>query len=131
MTLRMNPDVFQFGVSGWVTPLLFVQRTITVYLPGDGSVICVSHCRTPYLPSSFPSCVACQLLAPSIEISSFATPQSPPNAMPRTGVGLPAGKLVPALRFVTKERGTMRLIGIIFTFVSPGVMLACGVSGIV
>ena len=55
MTLRMKPAGFQLGVSGWASPLVFVQRTIKVYLPADGSVIRVSHCRKPYFPSSFPS----------------------------------------------------------------------------
>src|SRR6202012_2457763 len=33
MTLRMNPAGFQFAVSGCVTPLVFVQRTMTACLP--------------------------------------------------------------------------------------------------
>jgi hypothetical protein len=51
--------------------------------------------------------------------------------MPRNAVGAAAFTLLPEAIFVTKDRGTIRLIGIIFTPVSPGLMLACGVSGMV
>jgi hypothetical protein len=61
----------------------------------------------------------------------LATPQSPPNAMPRNAVGAAAFTFWPEAIFVTKDLGTIRLIGIIFTPVSPGLMLACGVSGMV
>src|SRR5258707_89389 len=77
MTLRMKPAGFQLGVSGWASPLVFVQRTIKVYLPAYGSVIRGSHCRKPYFPASFPSLVAVQDLAASLEMSTFATPQQP------------------------------------------------------
>jgi hypothetical protein len=36
-------------------PLLFVQRSVKPYLPGEGSVISVCQARKLYLPSSFPS----------------------------------------------------------------------------
>src|ERR1700688_2142995 len=127
----MKPAGFQFGASGCATPLLFVQRINTLYSPGAGTVSCVCHCRNPYLPSSFPSAARCQLWPRSIEKSTLATPQSPPNAMPRNVVGAAAFSLVPDATFVTKDLGTIRLIGIIFTSVSPGLMLACGVSGMV
>ena len=66
-----------------------------------------------------------------MEKSTLATPQSPPNAMPRNVIGAAAFTLVPDAILVTKDRGTIRLIGIIFTPVSPGLVLACGVSGMV
>src|ERR1700722_2793352 len=131
MILRMNPAGFQFGASGCDTPLLLVQRIKKLYAPAAGGVSCVCHCRNPYLPSSFPSCAGCQLRQPSMEESTLATPQSPPNAMPRNFVGATAFTFWPATRFVTKDLGTIRLIGVIFTPLSPGFMLACGVSGMV
>src|ERR1700730_13358317 len=74
-TLRMKPAGFQFGVSGCATPLLLVQRTSRLYSPGAGSANCVSHCRNPYLPSSFPSWAGRQLWPRSMEKSTRATPQ--------------------------------------------------------
>src|SRR5712664_277439 len=130
-TLRMKPAGFQFGVSGCATPLLLVQRLSKLYLPGEGGVNCVCHCRNPYLPSSFPSVVGRQLLPSSIETSTLATPLSPPNAMPRRVVGAAAFTLSPEAIFVTNDRGTIRFIGTIFTSVWPGLILACGVSGMV
>ena len=57
--------------------------------------------------------------------------QTPPNATPRASVDAPAGTDAPALMLVMKDRGTIRLIGTIFTPVWPGVTLAWGVSGMV
>src|ERR1700732_2547632 len=127
----MKPAGFQFGVSGCATPLLLVQRTRRLYLPGVGSNNCVCHCRNPYLPSSFLSSAGYQLWPRSMEKSTLATPQSPPNAMPRSVVGAAAFTLLPDAMFVTNDLGTIRLIGTTFTSVSPGLMLACGVSGMV
>jgi hypothetical protein len=42
-TLRMNPDAFQFGVSGWAVPSLFVHRTMREWEPFLVMVKCVSH----------------------------------------------------------------------------------------
>src|SRR3984957_17625443 len=127
----MKPAGFQFGVSGCAAPLLFVQRVNTLYSPAAGNVSGVCHCRKPYLPSSFPNCVGCQLWPRSTEKSTLATPQSPPNAMPRNVVRAAAFTLLPDAIFVMNDLGTILLIGIIFTSVSPGLMLACGVSGMV
>src|ERR1700738_2870530 len=59
MTLRMNPAGFQLAMSGCVTLLVLVQRTISEWSPFDGTVIRVSHRRKLYLPSSWPSSAAC------------------------------------------------------------------------
>src|ERR1700694_4816098 len=124
MTLRMNPLGFQLGVSGWVSPLLLVHRTISACDPLAGAAKLTCHCRKLYLPSSLPSGACCQLLPPSLEKSTRDTPVSPPNAMPRASVGAPAGRVSPALMLVMNDRGTMRLIGTSSTPVCPGVMLA-------
>src|ERR1700730_838463 len=124
MTLRMNPEGFQLAWAGCATPLLLVQRTISVSLPFAGNVNAASHCRKLYFPSSLPSWAACQVLPPSLDRSARATPVLPPKAMPRTSVGAPACTVAPDLMFVMKERGTIRLIGTILTPVSPGLMSA-------
>src|SRR5579875_998403 len=131
ITFRMNPDGFQFASAGCTTPLLFVQRTISVCSPGAAGVNCICHRRKLYLPSSAPSCDGCHVLPPSRETSTRETPVSPPNAMPRTRVDAPVCTVSPGLRFVMNDRGTMRLIGTLLKSVSPGLMLACGVSGMV
>src|SRR4029077_4295026 len=111
MTLRMNPEGFQLGVAGCAWLFSFVQRTIRLTLPDAGGVNWVCHCRKPYLPASIPSCVGCQLLPPSVEMSTRATPQSPPKAMPRASTGATTGTVAPERRLVTKDRGTILLIG--------------------
>src|SRR5271166_6113238 len=131
MTSRMNPLGFQLAVSGCVSPLLLVHRTISTCDPLLGTTKRSCHWRKLYLPSSWPSWACCQDLPPSLEKSTRDTPVSPPNAMPRARVGAPAGTVSPALMLVMKERGTMRLIGTDLKPVSPGLTLACGVSGIV
>ena len=131
MTLRMNPAGFQLDVSGCVSPPLLVHRTIRACLPRSDMAKRICHWRKLYLPSSVPSCVCCQFLPPSLEKSTRATPESPPNAMPRASVASPARSVSPDLIFVMEDRGTIRVIGTILTPVSPGLMLACGVSGIV
>src|SRR5215469_8627613 len=42
-----------------------------------------SHGRKLYFPSSLPSWAACQVLPPSLDSSTRATPLSPPKAMAR------------------------------------------------
>ena len=59
----------------------------------------------------------------------FCAASSMERSMPRSGAGAPAGRLVPSRRLVTKERGTMRLIGTVAKPVCPGRTLAPGVSG--
>src|ERR1700687_87239 len=131
MTLRMNPLGFQLGVSGCISPLLLVHRTISACDPLAGAAKLTCHCRKLYLPSSLPSCACCQLLPPSLEKSTRDTPVSPPNAIPRASDGAPACRVSPALMLVIRERGTIRLIGTDLKPVCPGCTLAWGVSGIV
>src|SRR5208282_759027 len=131
MTLRMNPPGFQLGVSGCVSPLVLAHRTISTCSPAAGGVKEICHLRKLYLPSSLPSCAGCQSLPPSLEKSTRDTPESPPNAMPRASVGAPARSLSPGFMLVMNDRGTIRLIGTTLKPVSPGLTLACGVSGIV
>ncbi len=59
-----------------------------------------------------------------------ATPQSPPNAIPRSGTGAPAFTVVAGVTLVKKERGTIRLIGSVGKPVCPGFTSAWGVAGI-
>src|SRR6202011_4353158 len=101
----MKPDAFQFGVSGWAVPSLFVHRTMREWEPFLEMVKCVSHWRKPYLPLSLPSFAGCQVLPPSAEKSILATPVSPPNAMPRASVSEPARTDASALKFVMKDSG--------------------------
>src|SRR4029077_15414039 len=127
----MNPLGFQLGVAGCVSPLVLVHRTINTCDPLLRTTKRVCHWRKLYLPSSLPSSACCQDLPPSLEKSTRATPLSPPKAMPRASVGAPSISASPALILVINERGTIRLIGTDLNPVSPGLTLACGVSGIV
>ncbi len=81
------------------------------------------------MPSSAPSLAAAQVAPPSVDTSTALTPRSPPSAMPRSGAGAPALTVAPFARPVNQLRGTMRLIGTVLKPVSPGLTLACGVSG--
>src|SRR5258708_13621131 len=119
----MKPAGFQFATPGWATPVLLVQRTMSPRVPPSATVKVVSHWRKLYFPASGPSFVGCQLLPPSTETSTLATPVSPPNAIPRARVGAPAGTTAPAPRVGTKERGTMALIGHVLNARSPALPL--------
>ena len=85
--LRMKPPGFQIGVSSWASPLVLVQRIFSVSVPEAGAVTCACQRRKLYFPGSGPSVVARQVMPPSVERSTRATPQSPPKAIPRTGTG--------------------------------------------
>src|ERR1700730_4698482 len=111
IVLRMYPAGFQTGKSGCASPLVLVQRIIRVCSPGDGKVNCVCHCRKPYLPSSFPSWVGCQLLPLSIDRSTRATAESPPKAMPRACAGVSTGTVSPERMLVMNDLGEFRVTG--------------------
>src|SRR6266436_526599 len=127
----MKPAGFQLGAAGCASRLLLVHRAMSTWSPAAVGVKDVCHWRKLYLPSSLPSCGGFQLLPPSLEKSTRDTPQSPPKAIPRAAAGAPTRSLSPALMFVMNDRGTIRLIGTEAKPLSPGVMLARGVSGIV
>jgi hypothetical protein len=131
MTLSMNPLGFQLGEAGCVSPLVLVHRTINTCDPLLGSTKRACHRRKLYLPSSLPSSACCQDLPPSLVKSTRDTQRSPPKAMPRASLEAPRVNVSPALMLVINERGTIRLIGTDLNPVSPGLTLACGVSGIV
>src|SRR4030088_171638 len=128
MGLNKQPAGFHIGKAVCASFLVLVQRTIRVRAPRAGSVNCVCHCRKPYVPWSAPSWVGCQLLPPSIDRSTQATPQSPPKAMPRAEAGVPAGTLSPSRMLVMNDRGALRVTGTILNPVSPDVTVLYGVS---
>src|SRR6266850_599712 len=80
-------------------------------------------------PQAAPSWVGRQVLPPSIDRSTRATPQSPPKAMPRAEAGVPAGTLSPLPMLVMNDRGALQVTGTILNPVSPGFTVLCGVSG--
>src|ERR1700747_991163 len=129
MTLRMKPPPFQFGSAGCASPLALVQRASSVIVPGDGAETSALHRRKPYLPCSGSSAAARQVVPPSSDNSTRATPQSPPNAITLTNRGASGLTLSPLIGLVKKEPGAIRLIGTVANPISPGFTFACGVSG--
>ena len=111
MTLSMNPLEFQLGVGGCASPLAagasHHQHLRSPARRGEAGLPLAETVLAFILAElSF-----CQLLPPSLEKSTRDTPVSPPNAMPRASVEAPTCSVSPALIFVMKDRGTIRLIG--------------------
>ena len=125
----MKPFGFQLFCSGCTVPSWLVQRAIRVTAPDAGAGTAPCQARKLYLPSSMPSVTGIQVEPPSADRSTAYTPVAPPMAMPRSGSGAPAFTVSPSWTAVKKARGTMRLIGTVLNPVSPGLTLACGVSG--
>src|SRR5712664_3558404 len=114
MVLNRYPAGFQIRKSGCASFLVLVQRTIRVCAPRAGSVNCVCHCRKLYVPWSIPSWVGRQLLPPSIDRSTRATPASARGiafggdcGVARVEAGVPAGTLSPLRMLVMNDRGAL------------------------
>ena len=124
----MNPPGFQMGRSGCATPAVYQQRVRSALRPRRIGTV-ASQRRKLYLPSSGPSVVRYQVRPPPDDTSTLATPQSPPIAMPPTGIAGSAAISCPSARLVTQLRGIIRLIGTVGKSLAPGCTSAPGVAG--
>src|SRR5579872_5383973 len=129
VALRIKPPAFQFGSAGCVSPFALVQRACRVNVPDEGTPISAFHWRKPYLPSSGFKTASRQVAPLSADHSTFATPQSQPNAIPLTDKDVPGFTFASLVKLVKKERGAIRLIGTVANPLSPGLTFAWGVSG--